>query len=128
MERLRLLERKIIRKCMNYKRPMNSFKHISNNILYRKTEMERIDRFLIKMGLRFLDSTEQHSNNLVKGYYQKSINLPYDINAKFNPPYSLKHLKNSNSLYDDIGNLTFYHRRINTQNTNYVYNTNQNIN
>lgn len=52
VERLRLLERKSLRRVVNIRRPIGSYKHIPNKKLYETANIKRIDNVLIDNAIR----------------------------------------------------------------------------
>lgn len=70
MEKLRVLERKILRRCINYTRKPDG-KHHSNSYVYEKAKTPRIDKFLMSIAHRYLSKVKDFQNPLV----QRSCNL-----------------------------------------------------
>lgn len=73
MEKLRALERKILRRCINYTRKPDG-NHHSNSYLYEKAKTPRLDKFLMSIAHRYLDNLKDFNNPLV----QDSCNLEED--------------------------------------------------
>lgn len=131
MERLRKKERRYLRACIDARRERGTFKYISNIKLYNKAAIERIDQFLIKQALKFINNLELTQNPIITNCGQFEIEYLDSIQNKFKPPHMLLRLKNSNHLYDTNGKLIYYHRRDTNQpliNNTPVYNTAQRIN
>lgn len=53
MERIRVLERKCLRACINYRSALGSFIYITNTKLYSKANVNRIDRVLVQRLINF---------------------------------------------------------------------------
>lgn len=87
MEKLRALERKILRRCINYTRKPNGHHH-SNAYLYSKANTPRLDNHLLSIAHRYLDRVEHFDNPI----FRRSCNLEVDhINAlRIKPPQYLK--------------------------------------
>lgn len=130
MERLRKAERRLLRYCLGIGPQMcsdGSFKSTSNKKVYEKYNADRIDVFLMKLAISFLERNEFSSNNLIRNCYMSESDFEYILNdcKKYLSPACLIHLNKKNLIYTDE-KLTFYHRRFNTYNmTNLVYNIDQ---
>lgn len=121
MERIRRIERACIRSCTSTWRD-DDRKYISNAILMRNANIDRIDRVLVKQALNHL---ERHTDI---PDMQRCLHI-YPTNTDtsdmpYKPPWHLKHLDNNNLLYTNE-KLLFYHRRFHTHNQGLVYNTAQ---
>lgn len=129
MERLRRWERSILTYCLgmgHVVRPDGSFRRRSCRAIYDAADLERIDLFLMKGALRFLETAQTVDNELLRG----SLNFHIDADTlairKHLPPVALLKLNEQNLLYNNDNNLVFYHRRFNTLNvTDTVYITTQ---
>lgn len=75
MERLRVLERKVPRSCINYARPQNSYHYISNADLYTAAEIDRVHIHLCNLTLRFSDSIYWPDLDLLDNYINQDENL-----------------------------------------------------
>lgn len=115
MELLRRLERRCLRICLrgsNHFKAFTDQKTTSNKLLYEEAayyNIERIDRFLIKLALRFferaacneaLEDISTYENGLLDSAYNH-----------YPPPWMLQHLHNTGRLLDEHGTPIFYHRR-----------------
>lgn len=63
MEKIRTYERKILRAATNSYRKPNSFYFVNNKLIYKRANIERIDRFLVKNNISFMKSVRGSSNN-----------------------------------------------------------------
>lgn len=121
MERLRILERKCLRSCINYARPRHSYYTISNKDLYKAADTERIDSHMCHQAIRLFEKWPDLEllNNCID-YQSDYLDDP---NTLYKPPWNIIHLNNNNRLFrDDIP--IFYHRRHKTNgNDNLVYST-----
>ena len=96
---------------------------ISNKKIFNKCKIKRIDCFLIKKGLRFLNNLPYIENNLVNDYHNKQHEISLPFSERYLSPIYLRQIQNQNLLYSDK-KLLFYHRGYNTYNIeNLVYNT-----
>lgn len=117
VERIRIIERKIIRKTSNTRRCINSYKYIKNSELYAVSEIERIDRHLVKISNRFfnkcVDSEDEFIRNLI---------ITEEENRFLHPSY-IYHLNESDRLFVN-NKLLIFHRGYRNPN-DIVYNTGQ---
>lgn len=126
MERIRKFERICLRGCVNYRRRIGSYKYINNSCLLQKANINRIDRILVELGLRYLEKLPQVNNRItdsLSAYHPEYYENP---NNFYFPPTRLSHLNKENKLFDSNGQLTFYHRRYDDS-EGHVYCINQNI-
>ena len=66
MEKILILERKILRVCTNlYRNPSNSH-YYSNKTLYEKANIDPIDQYLLKLAKQSLAKLNNHPNDLIK--------------------------------------------------------------
>lgn len=109
IEKIRLFERKILRRFSNKYRRRGSFKYCRNSELYQHSNMPRIDKQLAKINIKFFEKIERSpehsfliSNNDDSGLRNKNIDHLYRlhkcnqlfINEKlllFNRAYSNPH-------------------------------------
>lgn len=105
MEKLRVCERKILRRCINYTRKPDG-KHHSNSYLYEKAKTPRLDKVLISTAHRYLDRLKNFTNPLV----QNSCNLAEDhINAlRVKPAQYLDQFRDENDTAIPLYNRGFY--------------------
>lgn len=132
MERLRIMERKFLRTCVNKKRKQGSYMYINNNELYSQTNTIRIDRLMVSHSKAFLESINDLDNVLINNmisehreeYYLEESNI-------FKSPLHLSSLIANNNIYDGNNNLIYYHRRAfeerDHDHNNIVYNLNQGV-
>lgn len=125
MERLRLTERKYIRTCLHMGRKPGTYLHFNNKILYKKAKIDRMDRHLIKQAKKYFENIFHVENNLISTCLN-NYNADYCLEKQHKSPLHLKALLERNLLYDNQGQLTYYHRRLNPNNNSFVYNLNQN--
>lgn len=127
MERIRLHERKCLRACTNYRRPIGDFRHVNNSILYRKADVPRIDSFLLKSALKFYEKVPNIQNDLIKTCVTFDNNyLNEIINSQYKPPYTLTYLYKNNHMINDQEQTVYYHRR-NNQINHHILNTVYNV-
>lgn len=103
MERLRKIERKILRNCLDKRRTQENYKHTRNSVLYKEAAMPRIDAFLTKLNLKFFENCKEHENSVVKD----CANVGYTTrpSRRLNPPVELL---NATGLYDTESRLIYY--------------------
>lgn len=104
MEKIRVFERKCLRTCIGYRRPIGDYKYMSNKQLYEKANVERIDRYLVKLTLSFLERP-----TTLEFLPHIQINEEH-LNEEFKPPWTLQLLHEMNRLHQD-GKLIYYNRR-----------------
>lgn len=130
MERLRAFERRILRVCsgINYEEYRDGYrKRIPNNILYKKCEIERIDYFMVKTALKFLNNLNLVENDMLKDYANKQNEITYPIEETFVSPIYLKVLNENNNIFEN-NKVMYYHRRFKTRDiNNTVYSVSQYI-
>lgn len=124
MEKLRRLERKIIRSCSNIYRKPDSYKYINNSTLYKKTNISRIDRYMISNCIKFFENAEHSRNPLIRNSINSEEATVYE-EVKYSPPYIIKNLHETNQLYNNNNELTYYHRSLRPTIQHLVYNINQ---
>lgn len=127
MEKLRIEERKILRACAEISRKPGSYLHINNNALYSSANTERLDRMMVSHARAFFQNFDNTENPLVTSMLEDCI-AEYHLNDLniFKSPLHLKCLLDTNTMFDDNGNLIFYHRRKQGNGNDLVYNINQN--
>lgn len=102
VERIRILERKILRKTNNIKRNIGDFKHISNSAVYQKSGIRRIDCFLIDNCIRFFKKCLNSTNDFIRGLVE-----PFRENKYYTPSY-IYHLDVENNVYINEKLLIFH--------------------
>lgn len=117
VERLRLLERKILRKTTNTRRARNSFKYINNSRLYDAAKINRIDRFLVSISIKFFKKCTDSENEFIRGLVE-----PFSDQKFFHPSY-INHFHDSSMLFTN-DRLLLFHRGFRNNNA-IVYNVNQ---
>lgn len=126
MERLRMIERRTIRRCINYKREIGA-DHIANKKLYQAANIERIDKFLTQQGLRFFERASfEIESPILMSLQNEFPTEAFDAIKKYKPPDMLARLHAEGRLYTGE-QLLYYHRRFNPTegNNDLVYNTGQ---
>jgi hypothetical protein len=128
MERLRLFERRIIRACTRPGRKPVTHYHFNNKSLYEGSGVDRIDRYMVSLSKKFLDNLPNVNNDIIRhcmGVHSTDYHL--DPSKKYKSPFHLGALSGNNQLYNANGELTYYHRRYNSNNNDLVYNVQQNL-
>lgn len=127
MERIRIWERKVLSSCLGLTSTIGEngiLKRPSCAQIYDAVDFDRIDIFLVRSALTFLDRSEYLDNELVR-QSRNAANDPNCLSGNYLPPASLLELRRQDLLYVN-DRLLFYHRRFGTLNIlDTVYNTNQ---
>ena len=128
MERLRIWERRIVSACLNLKPRMHHsevFRKPSCSIIYEKMCFERIDVFLMRTAIAFLQNSSNLRNSIVNNCLTNSYDLESVRCHRYLSPTDILTLRDAGLLYRD-DRLLFYHRRINSRDIDdLVYNTAQ---
>lgn len=125
MEKLRVLERKCLRMCINYRRDRGSYKYMSNKQTYEYANTKRIDIFMIKAALKFFNKLEDWNTPLILDDLVTDPDYMNDTRNKYKPPTYLRHLHRTGQIKDDEP-ILLYHRRFNNRDgQSLVYNTSQ---
>lgn len=100
-----ILERKCLRKCINFKGPsLNDNKYISNSKLYDQTKITPIVEHLMNMSIKQLQNKIDHHNPLIKSMF--------DVNTthckRYRPPQFLVQANNEQMIYTAENNVKFY--------------------
>lgn len=129
MDRLRKWERSILTYCLGLRttcRSDGSVRSPSCRLTYDTANIERIDRFLVRCALNFLETTQNVPNELVIGSLQYQFDSSSLRTRKHLPPVALSKLRDEDFLFNNEGKLVFYHRRHNSMDiNNTVYITTQ---
>lgn len=103
IEKIRLLERKVIRRAGNCFRARNSYKYISNTVLYDITNVTRIDRFLVDVNINYFKKCLNSESEFIRGLVE-----PFNINDKYYGPSYIHNLNLNNELFVDDKLLLFH--------------------
>lgn len=108
MEKLRVFERKCLRKSTGliYKREEN--KYYRNIDVYNKAKLIRIDNFIVNLCKNFIENAKRLENGLVKEIIN---NTNFSLNDNF---YNIKHLKKlseSKMFHNEKKEITYYNGR-----------------
>lgn len=121
IERIRLVERKILRSCTHYCRNPHNLHHHKNSHLYRTANIPRIDQHLVKLAIKFFNNAAESESPLIKSI----TNINYTEDQHFKPPWHLMNSYITGRSHDNMDNLIFYHRRNQGIGPELVYNTHQ---
>lgn len=128
MERLRIWERRILVSCLGLRPAMGPdgvMRRPSCEMVYSVAGLERIDVFLVRCALGFLEKASTVDNGLVRGCLQGGISPGRLLEVPHRPPVCLAGLEEQGLLFRD-GRLLFYNRRFgSTGIEDLVYNTAQ---
>lgn len=110
MERLRILERKTLRLCTQYRRERNKI-HINNSQLYHNANIIRIDNHLTQQALKFFDKcAEDHQPPIIHSLVNEFPTESFLFSNKYKPPDMLMRLNAAGHLYNGE-TLIYYHRK-----------------
>lgn len=130
MERIRMLERRILRYCLDLRCRMDEEGHWirpSCRRIYELSALGRIDVFMTRTALDQLSKCSSHPNEMVRGCAVSDETFDrYIRQGAYLPPASLLNMSENGKLYDENGRLLFYHRRFRTYGfDDLVYRTSQ---
>lgn len=103
IERIRITERKILRKTSNIQRKIGSYKHISNKKLYDKASIKRIDRYMIDNNVKFFKKCSDSKNDFLMQLVE-----PYKENKYLSPSYIFHYDQNEELFVNN--KLMLFHR------------------
>jgi len=113
MEKIRIFERKCLRACMNMYRSAESehIKYISNQKLYEKANIPRIDNFVINLTREhFLQANRVKQNSLIYcALYPNPMYHNRTISTGYIPPEAFIYLDQKGYIQDDKGVPLIYH-------------------
>lgn len=113
MEKLRIFERHCLRTCINTHRAIESHftKYISNKNLYNKTNIIRIDNYIIKtIRNYYLRAFLNHNNSLIKGpTIIQDQYLEDSLTTNYSPPEAFLLLDKTGRIQDPNGIPIIYH-------------------
>lgn len=118
MNRIIMWERRVIKSCLVLnitKLDDGTYKYPSYRRLYDDCHFSRVDQFLVKGGLKFLETSEEINNTIIKEMLICNENIETITTWKHLPPAALRRLKEENMLFRN-DKLLFYHWRYNTFN------------
>lgn len=122
MERLRVFERKCLRACINYRRPIGSYRHIRNSALYEQSTIKRIDCFLVSGALKTFEKWPTLQS--LGGCIDLDPVLLDDPMIPYKPPWYISHSLIGTQDYDGSVPLIYHNRySINSRHLGPVYNT-----
>lgn len=112
-------QRKILRQATNTRREIGSFKFINNTILYKKTNIPRIDNFIIKNNISFYSKCNSSNREKEKSFTDNGTPGKYS-----NLSY-MYHASRNGTLHTDNKLLLFHRPYRNTNSNRTIYNINQ---
>ncbi|KAL7289421.1 hypothetical protein TKK_0016554 [Trichogramma kaykai] len=105
MEKMKILERKILRTCTGLHRSENSnhIKRISNTKLYTAAALPRLDTFIVKIIRQHIKNAMQvDTNSLISGpFFPNDTYLRRACNTGFTPPETFKFLDENKFIIGD---------------------------
>lgn len=99
MERLRRLERKILRKCCNMYRKPNK-KYVNSRTLYKTAKINRIDREIVRKNIKFVNNSMLHEKEIIRERFTEQ-NIDTIDNIKYKPINYYNVLHANNKLYNN---------------------------
>lgn len=118
VEQIRMKERQILRNCCSLFREPNGMKYINSKILYNEARVNRIDRELIKMNMKFIEKSKNHSKQIVRDLFAENNQNP-DI-VKYKPIDYFNTLKSANRLHENELLLIFNKKKFRPNESIYV--------
>lgn len=124
MKKIRKFERKCLRSCTSLNRtPSSNFtKYVSNKILYKTVNINRVDNFIIKITRNhIIKCTECNINNLIMApYYADDLYISKTLETGYVPPEAFVYLDKLGYIQNNLGIPIFYHlyRRANIKSFN----------
>lgn len=123
MERIRKVERTILRSCTNTRRRADK-KYVNNSILYEKADIKRIDATMVNQAITFFTKPYADCQDFQRcRTYDET--QPIDPRMVYKPPWNLNHLNNNELLFINNKLLLYHARSFINNNQSLVYNTNQ---
>jgi hypothetical protein len=124
MEKIRVFERQCLRRCVGlYRTPESDYiKYYSNEVLYNRARVNRIDNFVIKLVRGHIARAMTSTNNLIFGAYYP--NDDYFENARlsgFIPPEAFLYLDRCGLIQDRLAIPLIYHVRRRTVDRRLLY-------
>lgn len=119
MERLRINERKILRKTTNSYRKRNEYKYMNSKILYEKANTYRLDRHIVNNACKFYSKCESHENSEINNIANVNDNVN---NKKYKPSAYFHYLNKRNCLFEDNKFLLFNKGKYNKDKIVYITN------
>lgn len=122
MERIRCFERKCIRACINYQRPLDTYKSISNVELYNTSKTIRADAFMINNAIKLFDRWP--NSPLLQNCVDFDPAILDDPRTAYKPPWLIHHLHTNDQLFLDTTPMLYHIRhRPNLRHLGPVYST-----
>lgn len=118
MEMIRIFERGCLRSTANIQRNRNSFRHVKIDVIYRKADCVRIDRYIANNSLNFFNRCLNSKFTRVRKLIQNPNPTDYGYKC-FN---HLAHLSESDQLFIN-GKFLYFHKAYGSNRS--VYNDNQ---
>lgn len=119
MERVRVSERKTLRSTTNTRRKRGDFRFANNSTLYRRAETPRIDKFVAKQSVNFIDRCSSNDDNSI----QALAHFTQSHDPKYLPVSFWAKWDENNKLMENDEILIFNRGRRDPNRT--VYSTNQ---
>ncbi|XP_076660285.1 uncharacterized protein LOC143363606 [Halictus rubicundus] len=131
MEKIRLLERKCLRACLNvYRTPESNYtKYISNHNLLLKAQIPRIDIHMIKLARNHWANTRRIQNNslIFSSTYPNPLYHEITRHTGYIPPEAFIHLDKAGLIQNTLGHPILYHHNRKNYNKTITYNNNCSI-
>lgn len=130
MEKIRVFERKMLKYCLNLSTVRTAdgrYHSPSCSTIYNTAKIERIDKFMTKLGLKFINGCTNSNNAIINnGLIREEDFIRFMQNDGYLSSMCLTYLDNHNLLFNENGNIVFYNRRYGTYNIDdLIYTTTQ---
>lgn len=122
MEKIRRHERWFLRRCTGLYRNNNNGKYINSQILYEKSNTNRIDRKIVEHNIKYIEKLKNHTSENIRNMTR--YNDEYINRNKYKPINYIYSLNEKNILYTE-NKLLLYNKKRNAPHQ-LVYVTNQN--
>lgn len=122
MEKIRRVERSILRKATGIYKNITTKKYVNSKTLYQKSKINRIDRKLIETNLKFIERVRNNENSYIQNIVEFSEN--YIVTCKYKPMSIFWQLNQKKQLFENNKLLLF--NRGSRDPNKLLYVTNQN--
>lgn len=118
VELLRKKERFFLRKCCNIFKNHENNKFINSKILYKESNLNRIDREIIKNNIKFVNKAKTHDKQIIRDIFSTSAENIENIKYKKIDYFNI--LENENRLHENDLLLIFNKKKYRPNDNVYV--------
>lgn len=87
LKKIKVFENRCLRLAINFRRTQSDFRFISNDVLHEMTKVPRINHFMHKLSLKFLQNTKFSDNGMIRSLGNLTPNKMMNVVHK--PPHVL---------------------------------------